>query len=138
MSKSLDNACKALQTVAAGLESVEKAEEYAKESATLGVFAVSYPEEGEVDAAQLPETKSIHTIITEIHFKTVALELTLADAIPMIEEFAIAALADPTLGGTCDTIVGPIHYRFGYLNWGGKKESHVGPQFRIKVKIRTP
>lgn len=137
MAKSLDAVCKALQAVALALASVEKADAYAKESSTMMVFAVSYPEEGEIDASQLPNTKSIHTIITEIHFKTTMLESVLPKAIPIIDEFAIAALADPTLGGTCDTIVGPIHYRFGYLSWGGKKDNHVGPQFRTKVKIRT-
>jgi hypothetical protein len=137
MAKTLDDAIKQLQTVAGGLSSVKKASERAKEHELLDPFSVSYPEEGSIDSEEVPATKGLHTIITEIHFRTTVLELTLADAQPMIEEFAKAVLADPTLAGTCDTVVGPIRYKFGWLTWGGKKEDHVGPQFRTTVKIRA-
>lgn len=137
MAKDLDSAMKQLQIVAGGLSSVKKAAAYARESELLDPFSVSYPEEGLIDSEQSPATRSLHTIITEIHFRTTVLELVLEASIPIIEEFAIAALVDPTLAGTCDTIVGPITYKFGWLTWGGKKEDHVGVQFRTTVKIRA-
>jgi len=145
MSKTLDDVCKQLQTVAGSLTLNPKASgdselvapEYAEEHISQGAFAVSYPRSGEIDADQLPATKGLHTIWTEIHFPTTVLELTLPAAIPVVEQFAKAALADPTLAGTCDTIVGPITYTFGRLDWGGEKENHVGIRFMTVVKIRA-
>lgn len=137
MAKDLDSAGKQLQIVAGALSSIKKASAYARDHELIDPFVVSYPEEGFIDAEELPATRGIHTIITEIHFRTKILELVLPVAIPIIEEFAKAAMADPTLAGTCDTIVGPITYKFGWLTWGGKREDHIGPQFRTTVKIRA-
>ena len=137
MAKTLDDAIQQLTALAGALTSVESSDEYAKEAYNTRVFAVSYPREGTIDAEQLPATKGIHIIITEVHFQTTMLETALESSIPIIEEFAKTALADPTLNGTCDTIVGPIEYQFGLLSWGGQKENHVGPRFFTKVKIRA-
>lgn len=145
MSKTLDEVCKQLQIVAGTLTLSPKASgdakldapEYAKEHISTGSFAVSYPRSGEINSEELPATKGLHTIWTEIHFPTTVLEITLPAAIPVVEQFAKAALADPTLAGTCDTIVGPITYTFGRLDWGGKKENHVGIRFMTVVKIRA-
>ncbi len=145
MGKTLDDVCKQLQIVASGLTLNPKASggseinapEYAEEHISTGVFSVSYPRSGEIDSEELPATKGLHTIWTEIHFPTTVLEMTLPAAIPVVEQFAKAALADPTLAGTCDTIVGPIQYTFGRLDWGGKKENHVGIRFITTIKIRA-
>lgn len=137
MAKTLDDAVKQLQIIAGALPSVKKASVYAREHELIDPFVVSYPEEGNVDSEQTPATKGLHTIITEIHFRTTSLELVLPVAIPIIEAFAKAALVDPKLAATVDTIVGPITYKFGWLTWGGKREDHIGPQFRTTVKIRA-
>jgi hypothetical protein len=145
MTKSLDDVCKQLQAVAGALELSPKASgadalvspDYAEEHISSGPFAVSYPRSGSIDAEELPATKGSHEIWTEIHFPTTVLEITLEAAIPVVEQFAKAALADPTLAGTCDTIVDGIRYQFGRLDWGGKKENHVGIRFITTVKIRA-
>jgi hypothetical protein len=137
MAKTLDDVIKQLTSVAEGLSSVEAGDSYAKATYNVSVFAVSYPFEGNIDAEQIPATRGLHQIITEIHITTKTLENALPLSIPIIEEFAKAVMADPTLGGTCDTVVGPIEYKFGYLNWGGQKDNHVGPRFFTTVKIRA-
>lgn len=137
MAKDLDSVCKQLQIVAGALSAVEKASEYARETETVKVFAVSYPFEGNMEMITVGDYKGLHTIITEIHFTTQVLESVLPNSIPIIEEFLEAAMADPTLSGTCDTIVGAIQYRFGFLSWGGQRENHVGPRFWTTVKIRS-
>jgi len=136
MAKDLDSVCKQLQVVAGALDSVEKAGEYAREAETVKVFSVSYPFEGSMGSITSGDYRGLHTIITEIHFTTQTLETVLRGAIPIIEEFMCAVLSDPTLNGTCDTVVGDVNYKFGFLSWGGMKENHVGPRFWTTVKIR--
>lgn len=135
MAKSLVGVCQRLQTLAQGLG--YNSPPFPKESTTLLPLSVAYPQEGNIDSETLPATKELHTVVLELHRKNTTLDLVLPTAIPEINTMSKAILADPTLNGTCDTIVGPIRYKFGKLGWGGQMDVHIGTQFLITVKIRT-
>jgi hypothetical protein len=137
MPKDLDSVVTRLQAIALAMDTVQKADAWAKATYSQNVFAVSYPVEGSVDSEQIPATRGIHTIVTEVHYVLKTFEKALENSTALIEEFSKDVLADPTLAGTCDTVVGPIQYKFGYLNWGGQMDNHIGPRFFTTVKIRA-
>jgi len=137
MAKSLVDVCKQLQAVAGGLPGIETAPDFPKESVSVQSFSFSYPETGSMDTDTLPATRGIHDVNTMIGFRNADLAVVSEKATPMVEAFAKAILADPTLAGTCDTIVGPVTYKFGRIPWGGKMEEFIGIKFTVKVKIRA-
>ncbi len=50
------------------------------------------------------------------------------------ESIPNAIMADPTLGGTVDTVVDPITYTFGAMEWAGLET--IGYSYEIVVKIQ--
>lgn len=100
-------------------------------------FSVCYAAEGSVSADDATAKTGKHTLICEIHFARNLLPQAVALATPYIESMTNALVKDPTLGGNVANIIGDITYSFGYLDWGGIAEAHLGPQFRITVKMRS-
>lgn len=136
MAKSLVDCCARLQTLAAATFPGMNAPQYPKDGMVKMPFAVTYPGVGDIDSETVPGTRGIHKIYTEIHYGQIELALSMEKSMPAIEAFAAEVLRDPTLAGTCDTVVGEVHYDFGWLTWGGKQESHIGVRFAVTVKIR--
>lgn len=99
-------------------------------------FSTCYAAEGSISSNDASFKTGLHTFLCEIHFSRQSLPAAITAATPYIETMAARLLADPTLGGTVSTIVGSITYTFGYLDWGGVAEVHIGPQFRITVKMQ--
>lgn len=135
MAGTLVAACLALANKSVGLMTGLISHNYPP-AAGFTPFSVTYPDEGDMDSEQIPATRGLHYIISEIHVSATDLALAIERTIPMVEAFCKAVLADPTLGGACDTVVGPITYKFGRLSWGGKQDEHIGIRFRVQVKIR--
>lgn len=100
-------------------------------------FSVCYAADGQVGSNDATFKTGLHTLICEIHFTRQSLPSAITQATPYIESMTNALLKDPTLAGTVSTIVGDITYTFGYLDWGGLAEVHLGPQFRVTVKMQN-
>ena len=140
MAKTLTDAIAAIQpialTVSDGTTTVTAAPNDPKEAIAEFPFVVSYPAKGTLELETYGPGKDKHIIYTELHLSRNVLNEAVAKAKLYLEDFAAKIKADTTLSGASDTIVWPIPYTFGSLDWAG--ENHLGFRFEITVKIRKP
>lgn len=125
----------ALQTVAGACSGVKSAPVYPPENTSVFPFSAAYPERGILTGEAAGQARHLHTVIVEIHAapRTI-LSKAVESAVPLVEEFNRRLVADPKLGGACDTIVWPIPYEFGVLAWGTTET--IGTRFHVTLKIR--
>lgn len=138
MAKTLTDAIKVIQTHAVSLAGVMNAPENPLPEMQLP-FAVTYPARGTLNSETANADRDIHRIFSEIH-----LAPNLAEAVKasktILESYGELLKNDPQLSDTdsnptVDTIVFPIEYSFGRLEWAG--DDHVGFRFEINVKQRN-
>lgn len=130
---SLSGAIERIQYWAGQLDGIKSAPSKAPESANAFPFAVTYPESGSFDGQQGWQ-KGLHVLVTEIHCARFLLPEAIAKALPYVSSFPDLLFQEPQLNGEVDTIVGPITYKFGYLEWD--QTVTIGVQFRTTVKIQ--
>lgn len=136
MAQSLVGAIQRLQQIAAGIAGVKAAPDYPPEAMPQFPFVISYPESGWSEDKDAGWGQDVHVIVTEAHYSRVLLPTAVQAALSFWEAFTQALAQDPTLNGTCETVIpGPdgITYRFGRLTYAG--EEHVGWQIRVKIVI---
>ena len=75
----------------------------------------------------------LHTITLQIHWDRKDLARDVTKAMGFCETIPNAIMADPTLGSTVSTVVDPITYTFGMMEWAGMQT--IGWSFNITVKI---
>lgn len=96
-------------------------------------FIITYPLTGELTRMS-DFGQELHTVSTEAHFSRNFLEKAIEEAIDVIPKMRNELYSDPTLNGQVSTIVFPIKYTFGRLDWGGSADSHIGVRFEITFK----
>lgn len=126
-----------IQRLAAGLDGVREAPEYAPEAMNQFPFAVTYYRQGSTEA-QSGWRKALHTVYCEIHVARQNLPSALRLAMPFYERLVAALEADPRLGGTVDAIVWPVSHTFGWMEYGSADNKHIGWRFEITFKQQTP
>lgn len=134
MSQSLKGAIAALQTIVGGLSGIRNAPELAPEQLNEFPIAVAYPSKGEIFSQSGVWRKSLHTIALEIHTARKDLPTDISRTINYVELVGDALVTNPTLGGAVDSIVFPLKYGYGELEWVGDVIT-LGYQFLITVKI---
>ncbi len=122
-----------LQAKARAISGIKEAPDSPPENAGQFPFAVTYPRNGQVDDPGW--RKGLHTIFTEFHTSRVLLGSAITATMGYMDAFEDAIARDPRLGGTVDTIVFPIRYTFGRMEWNGIPT--IGVRYEITVKIQT-
>lgn len=122
-----------LATMEATISGVAVAHDQTPESlGSLPAF-INYLSAGE--AWQMAtDSYELHTIVAELFCGRGDLKVAESTARPYFQLFVNALFADPTLSGTCATVVSPIRYRYGTLTFAGVE--YVGFRFDVQVKIR--
>ncbi len=134
----LQEAINGIQDAVGALDGVRKAPDYPPEQLNQFPFAVCWAAEGTFEYSTPGVRKGLHVIELALHVaRNGDLPREVALAMPYIETVPDALMADPTLGGTVATIVGPITYEFGPLGYGEKEQNTLGFLFRIRVKIEA-
>ena len=126
------DATRQLQDLVIGLDGIEAAPEEPVEGNIAFPFAVTYASKGRIQFNSSGWGNYLHTIICEIHFSRSMLALAIATAMPYIESFVSALIADPTLTSTVSTI-NEVRYNFGALEWG--RSNNIGIRFELDVKL---
>ena len=141
MSKTLTDAIIRIQAIALGLGSgnIKAAPNTPVEGMASFPFCVTYPASGTIGREDATGTRNIHTVFSEVHINPVNLAPSVELMQSVLEEYGLALQQAPTLTATddsitVDTIVYPIRYQFGNLQWAG--EDHLGFRFEIDLKIR--
>ena len=127
----------ALQDVTGGISGIKKAPDEPPEQMNVFPFVVAYPSGGTLTGATHSTRflRNQHTLVCEIHIQRKNLPLAVNEALPYLELFKAAIVADPTLNSTCK-IDGDIDYTFGSLpSYGGVDT--VGFSFTINVQETT-
>lgn len=130
----LAEAIKQIQVVTGGLAGIKSAPSTAPEAAGAFPFAVAYPRSGTLTINSYSWGTLLHTIYVEIHVARTLLPAAIDQALPYVESFASALVADPTLEAAVDTVNG-IRFTFGKMEWGGVET--LGWRFEVDVKIKT-
>jgi hypothetical protein len=104
-----------------GISGIREAPDYPPEQMADFPFAVVYPGDGRhmghALAGAVGLKKWVGSVIVEIHVGRRDLPSTVASLLDFADSVPNALLADPTLGGKCDTF-GEIKQSFGELGWG--------------------
>ena len=118
MTKSLDDAIKAVMDIVGDVAGIRSAPDYASDKIPPGVWAMAYPINGTFEQSPIGVLKGLHQIGLYVYAPRVDLPKTLKQVIPLGELVAGALESEPTLSGTVDTF-GQISYDFNMaLNIG--------------------
>lgn len=121
-----------IQDIAREIHNIKDAPVLIPEGEPSFPFAISYPRTGTLDL-EAGQKKGLHTIFTEIHMSRGLLGTAVEQVLNIMVNFESALLGNVTLSGAVDTIVFPIKYTFGRLEWGNT--ATVGIRYEITVKI---
>jgi hypothetical protein len=98
---------------------------------------VCYQANGTWESVSAGWKKGLHTVSLEIHVSRANLPKAIKQVSPYNELIADLLLSNPRLNDTIDTIVMPIQYSFGYLDWGASRDAHLGYRFNVTMKIQS-
>lgn len=117
---------------------IKAAPDYPPESVSAYPFVLTYPSGGNLEWEPGLIFKGLHQITCELHFDRAVLPKAIKTMIPFIKSFADKIKADPTLGGTVDTIVASANTKIEYaiLFQQFAKVPEVVIQFKFTCKIR--
>ena len=124
-----------VQNTVAGLTGIRAAPHEPPESLNVYPFCVAYAGSGSWEYGPMGDKKGIQNIVLELHVARKDLARDIAAAMAYCESIPNAIMADPTLGGTVNTISGPIVYTFGALSWAGTDT--LGFRWTIPVKLQS-
>lgn len=133
---SVQAAITALTSIEAGLSGIRTAHDKTPEKLGELPCFINYPRRGTVTPAPgsgCTMIKGLHTVVAELHVARKILPHAEGVARPYIDSFVKAVWADPTLGGTVNT-VNEIRYEYGRLEFG--RETHLGVRFEIDFKLQ--
>ena len=114
-----------VQAIARALTGMKEAPDDPRDGMVAYPFAITYAGTGDYDVAPAGMGKGLHTLITDMHVaRQPSITLAVKLQHTLLDDFANNVLADPTLGGTVDTIVtgegGPaLRYRFVMADYTG-------------------
>lgn len=131
----IDDAIKKLQAHALACTSttIKAAPDYPPEDASILPLAITYIAEGTGRADNATTARLLFTVNVDIHFSRVTLKSAYTQLNAIIPEYLERLAADPTLGGTVETINFPISFRVVPAEWGSLVTSMV--QFQIPLKF---
>lgn len=97
-------------------------------------FSACYPGTGRIMAGASETRKDIDSFVLALHVNRAHLPIDVKTAETFYDAFGALLVADPTLGGTVNTILldEGIGWEFGNMKWGGLET--VGFKFTIPVK----
>jgi hypothetical protein len=102
-------------------------------------FSVCYPAIGNFAGQSGGWEKDLTTVYLDVHFNRVDLPTDVDAVIMFLDDFKPLLIADPTLGGTVDTLqmsdTNPIPWEFGQMKYAGQET--LGLRFRITFKQKT-
>lgn len=97
-------------------------------------FVIAYPDTGELDMLATG-SKNVHSINWEVHVSPNLLPEALSKAMDLLHLMDISLKQNPKLGGGgIQTVVFPLTYYFGRLDWGGSQARHIGARIVVRVK----
>jgi hypothetical protein len=128
------DAIAALQVKVLALTGMHGAPTDPPESINQFPFSVCYDKQGEMEMESAGWAVDLATIVCEIHCSRQNLPTAIAQAQGFREPFLKLFITDPKITNTVQE-VRAVRYTFGYLDWGGQKEAHIGYQFEVDVKL---
>ena len=118
MSKTLDDALKAVQDICGRVTGVRSAPEYATDKVPPGIWCMAFPVDGEYSQPSNKVLKGLHNIGLYVYAPRVDLPKTLRQIVPYGELITAALESETSLLDTVSTF-GPIRYTFNMaLNVG--------------------
>ncbi len=123
-----------MATIEAAIAGVGVAYERAPEGLTVLPAFVNYPLRGESEYSAGEGVKDIRTLLTVCYVARGDSQTGEDKARPFIDLFEDAVYADPTLGGTVDTVI-TIRHSYGKVLWG-LSEWFIGIRFEVDFKMR--
>lgn len=133
MTTAIENLLTQLATTEATIAGVKEAHANPPENLFAFPSFINYVETGETIGEADDQLRSLYTIVCEAHLSRAILPEATALAVPLINLFEDAILADPTINGKVTT-VNAIRIEFGTVPYG--TETHLGIRFRLDVKMR--
>ena len=110
---------------------------YGKPPISVGVnmfpFVIGYPFEGELQPMSSGWNKGLHTMVAEVHQSSKVVPDALVAVEVWPERVLEALVADTTLAALNTSVVWPLVYKAGPLEYG--KSVHYGVRFEITLKI---
>lgn len=102
-------------------------------------FSIVYPDEGVIIGESGLGMRNVETLIFDYHVARQLLPSDVLVATTFFEAFNALIIADPTLGGTVDTMLtdesGKFKWKFGVLEYAGKKT--IGYRYWFPIKRRS-
>lgn len=129
-----EDACDRIMTLMDGLSWIKAAPADPPAAPAQFPFAALFPQEGTSTLAA-DVKQDLHTVALEIHWALRDMPRQVGDAKDRLDDVLNELHNDPTLNGTVDTIVSPITYEFGPMEYGALKT--LGFIFHITFKQRT-
>ena len=130
---SLAGAIVYLQTTVGAVDGIRAAPAYPPDSMSVYPFAVCYPGSG-VWERMSDWKKGLHTVNLEVHWARKDQYRDVEKAAAFAESIPNDILADPTLGGNCNTVTA-CSYSFGAMQYGGVDT--IGYRYSITFKDET-
>lgn len=122
-----------IQAVVGAVTGIRAAPAYPAEQISVYPTAICYPASG-AWSRQSGWKKALHTVNLEIHWARKDLYRDIERAVEFAESIPNDLLADPTLGGNCETVT-DISYTFGAMVYGGVDT--IGYRYSITYKDQT-
>ena len=122
-----------IQATVGALTGIREAPDYPTDQTSVFPTSFCFAGSGEWKQQPAGSRTGLHTITLQIHWDRKDLPRDVTKALGFCETIPNAIMKDYRLGGTVDTVVDPITYTFGVLEWGGIQT--IGWSFNITVKI---
>lgn len=100
-------------------------------------FSIVYPDEGVIIGEAGLGMRNLDTLIFDFHVARQLLPADIAVAIAFFEKFNPLIIADPTLGGTVETMItdGNFRWKFGVLKYASVET--IGYRYWFPIKRRS-
>ena len=129
-----ENVLAKMATIETAITGVGIAYEKAPEALSVLPAFVNYPLRGDSEYSAGEGVKDIRTLLTVCYVARGDSQTGENKARPFIDLFENAIYADPTLGGTVDTVI-TIRHSYGKVLWG-LSEWFIGIRFEMDFKMR--
>jgi len=133
MNDEISNVLEALVDMENGIEGIEVAYSYSPESIVVMPAIVNYPLRGTDTREEASTIRSLYVFGAELHVCRGILRSAEELVRPFPIRFSNALWADPTIGGTVDTVL-YLRHAFTPIKYAG--EWHMGVRFEFGVKMR--
>lgn len=137
MAKTIDDCLDAVRVRLGEISGLRAAPAGVPEAANIFPFAVAWVGPGEAYREEASTVRYLGSIVIQLHFSRRDLYQAEQMAAPYVRSVYLKLLANPTLGGACDTFERVTNTGFQPMAWGDPQLQTVGYEFRITgIKVR--